>query len=220
MIEKIIIDAATNIAKQGAVSAAHNALGTVNRALAKPHERKMQKIRDEFPEAILLKEHVHQTVKKHLIGHNELVSKVSYLNEDYEVVYKVVGKLEAPIHILSLHHGNLPIGTVTEIPQEEKGKVKAELAYKGKHFVNVVYKVSSECSDKNYEFDDERLKIRWLNKNKKIFEVLYNDIIIMRKTLNEYIITKPENEEKCMLLAMTFLSAESPRWRVSTHRGL
>ena len=220
MIEKIIIDAASNIAKRGAISVAHTALGSANKALAKPHERKMQRIREEFPEAILLKEHIQQTVKKHLIGRSELVSNVSYLNENYEVVYKVVGKVETPIHILSLHHGNLPIGMVTEIPQEESGVIKAELAYKGKHFVNMVYKASSECSVGDYEFDDDRLKIRWLNKAKTNFEVLYSDIVIMRKNLNEYIITKPENEEKCMLLAMAFLSAESPRWRVPAPRGL
>lgn len=220
MIEKIIIDTATNIANRGTAFAAHEALSAVNKVLGKPYERKRQKIREEFPEAIILKEHVHQTVKKHLIGSSELVSKVSYYNENNEAVYKVVGKLEVPIHILSLLHRNLPIGTVTESPQMEKGEIKAELTYKGKHFVNVFYKINNNSSPWNYKFDDERLKFRWLDKSKTNFEVIYNDIIIMRKTLNEYIITRPENEEECMLLAMAFRSAESPRWRVSTPRGL
>ena len=213
MIEKIILDAATNIAKRGAITVAHDALGTVNKALGKSYERKRQMIRDEFSEAIIMQEMVNHTVKKHLLG-RELVSKVSYLNEEYKEEYTVVGKLEAPVHVLILNHRKLPVGTVTEIPQDSTNEFKAEVAYKGKHFVNVFYKVEGNIV-RNYIFDDSKFYFRWLNKAETNYEVLYKDKIIMRKKLNKYIITQPENEEKCMLLAMAFLSAESPRGRVT-----
>ena len=66
---------------------------------------------------------------------------------------------------------------------------------------------------RNYEFDDERLQFRWINKAETKGEVLYRGKVILRKSFREYIVTFPENEERCMLLAMAFLAAESPHGR-------
>ena len=216
IIEELIFGGAKEIAEEaatvGAIKGLGKALSGVKNIHDRAYERKLKEIREVYPDAYLLTEFVETKRRKHF-GYYYLSRKVSYMNKDREPIYTVSGKLESPVHVLRLHHNKKLIGTVMEVPQGDDGSIKTNISYRGKHFVSMYYKLTDKGIN-GLTFEDNGLAFRWLDKAKTKAEVYYNNKLILKKGVMEYIITFPENEERCMLLAMALLAAESPRWVV------
>lgn len=119
----IVTDGVKEIAK----SAAHGISGAIIKladAAENAHQKKMEMIHEEFPDAVLITENIRRKIKSHALTVDEVVIEIDYSNENLEIIYTVVGVAEAPLHKMTLYHHKKKVGSVIEALY--KGKLDAK----------------------------------------------------------------------------------------------